>query len=55
MRLSVSTLRGTLTAFEWQNPHGYFHMDMNVKDSTGSVTAWTLETLSLHKNKKEAL
>jgi hypothetical protein len=43
-------LSGTLTAFEWQNPHGYFHMD--VKDSSGSVAAWTFETLSLSTLKR---
>ncbi|HET6143103.1 MAG TPA: DUF6152 family protein, partial [Candidatus Acidoferrales bacterium] len=26
-------LTGTFTSFEWQNPHGYFHLD--VKDANG--------------------
>lgn len=38
-------LTGTFTAFEWDNPHGYFHMD--VKDSTGTVNSWSFETISV--------
>jgi hypothetical protein len=38
-------LTGTFTSFEWQNPHGYFHLD--VKDANGAVNAWTFETVSL--------
>jgi hypothetical protein len=38
-------LVGTFTAFEWDNPHGYFHMD--VKDANGTVNAWTFETISI--------
>jgi Family of unknown function (DUF6152) len=36
---------GTLTAIEWQNPHGYFHVD--VKNSSGAVEAWTFQTVSI--------
>lgn len=36
---------GTLTAIEWQNPHGYFHVD--VKNSTGGVDSWSFQTVSL--------
>jgi hypothetical protein len=43
-------LTGTFTSFEWQNPHGYFHLD--VKDSSGSVTSWTFETVSLSTLKR---
>jgi hypothetical protein len=43
-------LTGTFTSFEWQNPHGYFHLD--VKDSTGNVTTWTFETVSLSTLKR---
>jgi hypothetical protein len=43
-------LTGTFTSFEWQNPHGYFHLD--VKDSSGSVTTWTFETVSLSTLKR---
>jgi hypothetical protein len=43
-------LTGTFTSFEWQNPHGYFHLD--VKDSSGTVTTWTFETVSLSTLKR---
>jgi hypothetical protein len=36
---------GTLTSIEWQNPHGYFHVD--VKDASGNVESWTFQTVSL--------
>ena|ERR1700756_250601 len=38
-------LTGTFTAFEWDNPHGYFHMD--VKDASGAVNSWSFETISV--------
>jgi hypothetical protein len=43
-------LTGTFTSFEWQNPHGYFHLD--VKENDGSVTPWTFETVSLSTLKR---
>src|SRR5579863_1058982 len=43
-------LTGTFTSFEWQNPHGYFHLD--VKDPTGNVNTWTFETVSLSTLKR---
>lgn len=43
-------LTGTFTSFEWQNPHGYFHLD--VKDNNGNVTSWTFETVSLSTLKR---
>lgn len=43
-------LTGTFTSFEWQNPHGYFHLD--VKESDGSVTSWSFETVSLSTLKR---
>jgi hypothetical protein len=36
---------GTLTGIEWQNPHGYFHVD--VKNASGGMDAWTFQTVSL--------
>jgi hypothetical protein len=36
---------GTLTGIEWQNPHGYFHVD--VKNASGGVESWTFQTVSL--------
>ena len=43
-------LTGTFTSFEWQNPHGYFHLD--VKETDGNVTSWTFETVSLSTLKR---
>ena len=43
-------LTGTFTSFEWQNPHGYFHLD--VKDENGNVTSWSFETVSLSTLKR---
>jgi Family of unknown function (DUF6152) len=43
-------LTGTFTSFEWQNPHGYFHLD--VKDPNGTVTSWSFETVSLSTLKR---
>jgi DNA/RNA endonuclease YhcR with UshA esterase domain len=35
------TLRGTVTKFEWMNPHAHFRMDL--KDDSGGVTNWVFE------------
>ena len=35
---------GTLTKFDWKNPHMYFYMD--VKDADGKVTPWVIEGAS---------
>jgi len=43
-------LTGTFTSYEWQNPHGYFHLD--VKDAGGTLTSWTFETVSLSTLKR---
>jgi len=43
-------ITGTLTAFEWQNPHGYFHLD--AKDTSGNMASWTFETVSLSTLKR---
>src|SRR5205823_6792114 len=36
------TLMGTVTKVEWMNPHTHFYVD--VKDESGKVTNWDLET-----------
>jgi len=36
------TLHGTLTEFEWINPHGWIHLD--VIGSDGTVVNWAIET-----------
>jgi hypothetical protein len=38
-------ITGTLTKFEWENPHGYFYMD--AKDAGGNVASWSFETVSI--------
>jgi hypothetical protein len=37
------TLKGTLSKIDWINPHIYFYLD--VKDDSGKVTTWTLESI----------
>jgi uncharacterized protein DUF6152 len=37
------TLKGTLSKIDWINPHIYFYLD--VKDDSGKVTNWTLESI----------
>ena len=36
---------GTLTKIDWQNPHGYFYMD--VTDANGKVESWSFQTYAL--------
>jgi hypothetical protein len=38
------TLRGTVSKFEWNNPHVYFFVD--VRDAGGNVVNWALELAS---------
>ena len=38
------TLKGTVTEFEWSNPHSQIYFD--VKDDKGNVTHWACETLN---------
>jgi hypothetical protein len=35
------TIQGTLTGFEWTNPHAWIHVD--VKDVDGNVVNWSVE------------
>lgn len=35
------TIEGTVTAFEWTNPHGYLYVD--VADTQGNVANWRIE------------
>ena len=43
-------LRGTLTSIKWENPHGYF--DMDVKDAAGKVAKWHIELLTPNAMKR---
>ena len=36
---------GRLTKIDWQNPHGYFYMD--IKDAGGKVESWSFQTYAL--------
>lgn len=40
----VLYITGTLTKFEWENPHAYFWVD--AKDGSGKVTTWVFEGAS---------
>jgi hypothetical protein len=40
------TLRGTVTRFQWTNPHGFIEMD--VQQSDGSVTHYSVELTSIN-------
>src|SRR4051812_14773729 len=35
------TINGTVTSFEWTNPHTYIELD--VKDAAGAVKHWSIE------------
>ena len=41
----VVSVKGTVTQFEWSNPHAYIYLD--VKDDKGDVEKWTVELASL--------
>jgi hypothetical protein len=43
-------LKGTLTAIKWENPHGYF--DMEVTDANGKKATWHLELLTPNAMKR---
>ena len=36
---------GMLTKIDWQNPHGYFYVD--IKDTSGKVESWSFQTYAL--------
>jgi hypothetical protein len=40
----VLYITGTLTKFEWENPHAYFWVE--AKDESGKVTTWVFEGAS---------
>ena len=41
----ITSVKGTVTQFEWSNPHAYIHLD--VKDDKGNVENWSAELASL--------
>jgi hypothetical protein len=42
---AITTVKGTVTQFEWSNPHAYIHIE--AKDDKGNVVEWTAELASL--------
>ena len=40
------TMTGTVTAFEWTNPHAYIYLE--VKGDDGKVVEWEVEMMSLN-------
>ena len=44
---------GILTKIDWQNPHGYFYMD--IKDPSGKVESWSFQTYALITLKRAGL
>lgn len=42
---ALTSVKGTVTQFEWTNPHAYIHID--VKDDKGNTAEWTAELASL--------
>lgn len=40
------TVTGTVTRFEWTNPHAFIYMD--VKDDKGKTEEWSIEMMSLN-------
>ena len=49
----VVTLKGVVSDIEWANPHIYIHVD--VKDATGTVTTWRLESVPVAMMRKAGL
>ena len=41
-----TTIKGTVTRFEWTNPHAFVYLD--VTDEKGNVVAWEIEMMSLN-------
>jgi Family of unknown function (DUF6152) len=42
---TLTSAKGTVTQFEWSNPHAYIHIE--TKDDKGNVVEWTAELSSL--------
>ena len=42
---SVTPIKGTVTKFEWSNPHAYIYIE--AKDDKGNAVEWTAELASL--------
>jgi len=44
---TMVTIQGTVTKFDWMNPHTYLYLD--VKDSTGKTENWAIELYDVGK------
>lgn len=42
---TLSSVKGTVTKFEWGNPHAYLYLE--AKDEKGTVVEWTAEMASI--------
>jgi uncharacterized protein DUF6152 len=42
---TLTSVKGTVTKFEWGNPHAYIYLD--AKDEKGNVVEWTAEMASI--------
>lgn len=42
---ATTSIKGTVTKFEWSNPHAYIYI--HAKDDKGTVVEWTAEMASL--------
>jgi uncharacterized protein DUF6152 len=42
---ALTSIKGTVTKFEWSNPHAYIYIE--AKDEKGATIAWTAELASL--------
>src|SRR5437763_18373 len=42
---NIVTIKGTITKFEWMNPHAYFYVD--VPDTAGGAVNWAVEGRNL--------
>jgi hypothetical protein len=42
---ALTSVKGTVTQFEWSNPHAYIHIE--TKDEKGTVVEWTAELASI--------
>jgi hypothetical protein len=42
---TLTNIKGTVTKFEWSNPHAYIYLD--AKDDKGAVVQWSVEMASI--------
>ena len=42
---ALTAVKGTVTQFEWSNPHAYIHVE--AKDDKGNAVEWTAELASI--------